>query len=79
MKMLPKTKKGVRMLLGIVMLCSFLDFAMTIYFFSMVMVNLDSLFSVAVFVLGYNFLYIPCVMLICLCYLLLTRVFKYEA
>jgi hypothetical protein len=67
------------MLLGIVMMAGFFDFAMTIYFFSMVAARLGSLFSVVVLVLGYNFLYVPCLMLICLCYLLLTRVFKYEA
>lgn len=72
------TRKGVRIVLGIVMMVSFLNLVFTINFFVGVASRLDSVFLVAVMVFGFNYLYMPCLVLIGLCYLLLTRVFKYQ-
>lgn len=72
------TQKGIRIVLGIIMMTGFLNLVFTVYFFLQVMARMDSLLGMAVLVFGYNFLYVPCLLLIVLCYLLLTRVFKYE-
>lgn len=73
------SKKNIRMLLGVLMVTTFVDLALTIYFLLVVSIKLGS-FSTGVMVfLSMNYLWIPQVMLILVCYVLLTRVWKYSS
>jgi hypothetical protein len=72
------TKKGIRLILGVLMSVSFVNLALTLYFLAMVSIRIGSLPMAGLVFFGYNYLYIPCVFLIIVCYLLLTRVWKFD-
>jgi len=71
-------KKGIRLILGVLMSVSFFDLALILYFLISVGVRLGSLYMTGVVFFAFNYLYTPCVFLIIVCYLLLTRVWKYD-
>lgn len=72
------SRKSIRMVLGILMMVSFVDLALTLDFLVSVCVRLGSLYLAGLVFVAFGYLYAPCVMLIVVCYVLLTRVFKYE-
>lgn len=72
------SKKSIRMMLGILMMVCFVDLSLTLYFLVSVSMLLGTLWLAGVVFFAYSYLYMPCVMLIIVCYLLLTRVWKYD-
>jgi hypothetical protein len=72
------SKKGIRLILGILMMVCFIDLSMTLYFLISVSMRLGTLWLAGVVFFSFSYLYMPCVMLIIVCYLLLTRVWKYD-
>jgi len=72
------SRKQIRIVVGIVMMTGFLDMARTIYFFMLVGSRLSSWSDVFLMVFGMSYLWVPCLVLIVFCYLLLTRVWRYE-
>jgi hypothetical protein len=72
------TKKNIRMVLGVIMSAGFVDFAFTVYFLSEVSIRLGTVYMAGIVFFSFNYLYMPCVMLIIVCYLLLTRVWRYD-
>ena len=72
------SKKGIRLILGIMMMVCFVDLSLTLYFLISVSMLLGSFYMAGVVFFAYTYLYMPCVMLIIVCYLLLTRVWKYD-
>lgn len=73
-------KKQIRLILGIVMMYSFLALIYSLYFFVKVSVQLDQgiIVGYILALLAYPNFWMPSVGLIVLTYLLLTKVFKYE-
>ncbi len=72
------TKKQIRLILGILMSFTFFDFALTIYFLAEVSIRLGSLYMAGIVFFAYNYFYLPQIFLIIVCYLLLTRVWRYD-
>ena len=62
----PWSRKGIRMVLGLLMASGFMHLSFTVYFFILVIARLSSAFEVAVMILGFNYLWVPCVCLIVL-------------
>ena len=71
-------KKGIRLILGILMMVCFVDLSLTLYFLVSVSMRLGTLWFAGVVFFAYSYFYMPCIMLIIVCYLLLTRVWKYD-
>ena len=75
----PWSRKGIRMVLGLLMFFCFLFMVQIIVFFVEVGSRFDSVYLVVLSVFLFHYLWVPCVCLIVLCYLLLTRVWRYES
>jgi hypothetical protein len=73
------SKKSIRMILGIMMMTTFVDLALTLYFLFVVSVKLGSLSTGVLVFFSMNYLWIPQVSLIIVCYLLLTRVWRFDS
>jgi len=72
------TKKQIRMVLGVLMSVAFVDLALTLYFLIEVSLRLGTVEFAGIVFFAYNYFYVPQVFLIILCYLLLTRVWRYD-
>lgn len=73
-------KKHIRLILGIVMMYSFLALVMSLYFLVKVAVKIDSsfIYGYILILLSFPNFWLPSVGLIVLTYLLLTKVWKYD-
>jgi hypothetical protein len=71
------SKKDIRMMLGLLMFFCFLFMVQIIVFFIELGDRLGSAYLVVLSVFLFHYLWVPCVCLIVLCYVLLTRVWKY--
>ena len=84
MKLLKLNKKRIRHGLGVVMFFGFICLVFQTYFFTIVSVNASKIYEITpiiAFILIYIFYFytwMPSVFLIIVCYLLLTKVFKYK-
>jgi hypothetical protein len=74
--------KRIRIILGLIMYYSFLILAVQIYFItkalSLIINQINISYIIAGLVLAFSVICLPTIMLICLVYLLLTKVFKYK-
>lgn len=75
----PLSRKSIRMILGLLMFFGFLCMVQIVVFFIELGARLGSAYLVLLSVFLFHYLWVPCVCLIVLCYLLLTRVWRYEA
>ena len=71
-------KKDIRLILGVLMSVSFVNLALTLYFLCEVSIRLGSWYLAGVVFVSFNYLYLPCVFLIIMCYLLLTNVWRFD-
>ena len=78
------TPKKIRMSLGLIMMSCFVSFALQLHFFFIVANQLSDLYEIDyslsfLIVYGmFTYMWLPCILLIIIVYLLLTKVFKYE-
>ena len=74
-----KTRQ-IRIILGVVMMYSFMSLAMSLYFLTRVAVRIDNsfIYGFVLVIAQYPNFWLPSVGLIVLTYLLLTKVWKYE-
>ena len=70
----PWSNKRKRLVIGIFMMSGFLDLAYTIYFFS----QFGSMESFFLGIVVFNYFWVPNLLLIILCYHVLTKIYKYE-
>jgi len=72
------SSKRIRMTLGLLMFFGFMFLVQVIYFFCELGTRFDSLRLVVLSVFLFHYLWVPCVCLIVLCYVLLTKIWKYQ-